>query len=212
MADSTRTCAADPAVLSRRDAIVAALALAAGALVATRPDPARAATWDNMIVGSINIASSPTYAWRTATGHLEPVITQAALNFDNGLGVHHAVDGEVFAIAGTAAVGVRGTAASIGQFGVVAEHKAPAGTALRVNGIASFSRSGRSTISAGKSVKTVSGLSNITANSKILVTLQGNAGTGRYVRYAQRLSDTSFKVVLNGTATYKVAFAWMIVD
>jgi len=212
MADSRESDTAGQAVLTRRDAIVAALALAAGTLVATKPEPAAANTDDTMILGRINITAGTTYNWRTATGVLAPVYTQASLNWDSGTGTHHALDGEVFAVAGAAGAGVRGTAATAGQFGVIAEHKAAGGTALRVNGNASFSRSGKASISKGKSYRTVTGLSGITPSSMILVTLQGNAGTGRYVRYAQRISDSAFRVVLNTSAAYKVSFAWMIID
>ena len=212
VAESTRPGCAEMGLVSRRDAIMGALALAAGTLMATRPEEAKAANGDSVVAGSITIGASPTYVWRTATGYLGPVYSQAALNWDNGAGAHHAVDGEVYALAGAAGAGIRGTAASVGQFGVLAEHKAAAGTALRVNGVASFSRSGRKTILKGRSGATVTGLTNIGTGSLILVTLQGSAGTGNYVRYAQRVSDTSFKVALTKPASSTVSFAWLILN
>ena len=187
-----------------------ALVLAAGTLFATSPDTVTAATGQNVTVGGICIGASPTYFWRTADGYVNPVYSQAAMNWDNGAGAHHAIDGEVYALGGAAGAGIRGTAATVGQFGVLAEHKASAGTALRVNGVASFSRSGRKTILKGRSGATVTGLSHVGTDALILATLQGSAGAGNYVRYAQRVSDTSFKVALAKAASSTVSFAWLI--
>jgi hypothetical protein len=100
----------------------------------------------------------------------------------------------------------------VGQYGVLAENTASGGTALKVNGQAFFSRAGRSTIAKGKSTVTVAGLTNIGTSAAILVTLQGSAGSGVYLRYAKRLNSQQFQVVLNKAATSTVPFAWMIVN
>jgi hypothetical protein len=198
--------------LTRRDAIVGGLALAAGALFGTRPDPASAANGTTVTVGGLNIGTVGTIFWRTDTGAIGPVYSQAMLAGPNFGGSHRGLEGEVYAPAGNAAVGVRGSGAAAGQFGVLAENAAAGGTALRVNGVASFSRSGRSTISKGKSSMTVAGLTGITTNSMILVTLQGSAGSGVYLRYATRLDAMSFRVVLSKAATSAVSFAWLVLD
>jgi hypothetical protein len=86
------------------------------------------------------------------------------------------------------------------------------GTALQVQGVATFSRSGSGSIAKGHSTTTVAGLTNIGTNALILVTLQGSPGSGVYLKYAKRLASTKFQVVLNKAATAKVYFAWMILN
>ena len=200
-------------VLSRRDAIVGALALAAGALIASKPEVAAANSGDAIVAGTINLSAGTTYLWRTSNGFLNPVYSEVELGgATDNVGAHRAVSGHVNALAGTAATGVRGSADAAGQFGVIGENTAPGGTALRVNGRASFSRSGRHSIPKGQSAHTVTGVADIATNSMILVTLQGSGGTGVYLKYAARVSATSFKVVLSKACTSAVTFAWMILD
>jgi len=208
--------AAAPAVMSRREAIVGALALAAGSLMAMRPEAAIAATGDPVSVGEIALGASATYVWRTATGLIgpgSPVLTQAAFNAEDfSTHAHRGIEGLAFAASGAAAAGVRGAAESSGQYGVLAENPAAGATALRVNGAASFSRSGRATISKGHSTRTVTVPSGLKSSAMILVTLQGSAGTGNHVRYAKRISSTSFKIYLTKASAYTVSCAWMIID
>ena len=95
---------------------------------------------------------------------------------------------------------------------MLARHLAADGTALRVEGRATFSRSGRASVSKRHSTRTVTVASGgIASDALILVTLQASAGGGVYVRYARRTSATTFQVVLNKAATTSTAtFAWII--
>jgi hypothetical protein len=68
VAGSTKTQAAVPAVMSRRDAIVGALALAAGTLIARRPDVAAAADGQYVLVGGSYSAANETFIMRTFDG------------------------------------------------------------------------------------------------------------------------------------------------
>lgn len=111
--------------------------------------------------------------------------------------------------------GVVGAGPEIGVFGrspaVGVRGESPSGVALDVRGKAAFSRSGRGLIRAGRSYATVS-CAGLAWNSMILVTLQGSAGSGRYVAYAARTSSSAFKVVLNAAATRGVYFAWFVIN
>jgi hypothetical protein len=210
MAASRNPETAGAAVISRRDAIIGALALAAGALVATKPKPAAAANGSAVTVGMIHAGTAPTVFWCTTTGNIGPTYSQAMIAGPNLSGQHRGLDGEVYALAGNAAVGVQGSASALGQYGIVANHSVAGGTALQVNGKAVFSRSGTATISKGSSYKTVTGLAGIGNGAFVLATLQGSPGTGVYLKYAKRMSPTSIKVVLNKAATSAVTFAWFI--
>lgn len=201
-----------PAVISRRDAIVGALALAAGTLIASKPDAAFAADGDTMRVGTDMVSTVATSITRRDPAILFGIndLSYAFLNHSFGdpqVGVY----GGVSDVAAVESVGVLGLASSTGQFAVQAEH-VNGGTALKVIGKAEFQRSGRSSVSKGKSTKTVTGLSGVATTSMILVTLQGSGGSGVYLKYAARVSSTSFKVVLSRACTSSVKFAWMIVD
>ena len=211
-----------PAVISRRDAIVGALALAAGALIASKPETARAADGDPMLVGRTIGCSGMTWVKRTPSGspegdtYCDGLITSAI-----GPG-YYGFFGQAGTLAGPGSGGVFGAAGAAGQYGMWAANNAPGGVGLRaastdgialqVLGAATFSRSGRGSIAKGSSTATVAGLTNVGTNALILVTLQGSAGTGVYLRYAKRLASTKFQVVLNKAATAKVYFAWMVLN
>ena len=215
MAASRGSDAAEPAVLSRRDAIIGALALAAGALVASKPGTARASTGDTVTAGHTTYASSGTDLFLSTNGL--PTggddWSYAMMNRNGLIGAPvQAFAGEPMPAAPAGSSGVWGNAISASHYGVVARHDSAAGVALKVEGKASFSRSGKATISKGHASKTVSGLNNITTGSIILVTLQGSAGSGNHVRWAKRLSATSFQVVLTKAASVNVTFGWLILN
>jgi hypothetical protein len=92
-----------------------------------------------------------------------------------------------------------------------AQHYQAAGTALKVIGRVSLSRSGKATITKGHSGCTVTVASGVDANSLIVATLQGSAGTGVYLLYAKRASATTFTIKLNKTATATVSVAWFLI-
>ena len=222
MARQNGSGAAAQAVISRRDAIIGALAIAAGTLMASKPEAALAAAGDPVLVGRTLGCSGMAWLQRTPSGatgadtYCDALMTSAI-----GPG-YYGFFGQADTLAGPGSGGVFGSAGGAGQFGMWAANNAPGGvglrasstdgTALQVQGAASFSRSGRGSIAKGQSSTTVTGLTNLGTNALILVTLQGSAGTGVVLRYAKRLASTKFQVVLNKAATSKVYFAWMVLN
>jgi hypothetical protein len=163
----------------------ALLAAAAGAAAATvvsaidHPEPARAGTDGDVVLGALNTATAPTEIEITANEsdvlvvrgtEASRVITGSNPDYGTGvLGISTdgiGVEGSsqrgsaVLGVSETgtgvtghvtlSGVGVHGHSFSDGGTGVLAS--AEAGTALRVSGRARFSRSGRVSIPAGKSV------------------------------------------------------------
>lgn len=109
--------------------------------------------------------------------------------------------------AGTAVYGVAGPKGC----GVRAEAPtADGGVALEVVGAAHFSRSGRGYVHTGKSSVNVTVPGGLATSALVLVTLQ-TAGSGVYLKYARRVSATTFTVKLNKSAPSKTYFAWLIV-
>ena len=211
----------EPAVLSRRDAIIGALALATGTLLATRPDTARAADGDVMHVGGTMSGTESTWLLRSPSGLWGGDFNSLArLNGADGT-TCYGVWGNTGTVAGAGSAGVWGRGTGDG-IGVVAENhevggiglkaSAPLGVALQVDGPVAFSRSGKGAILRGHATATVNVPSGVSTGALILVTLQGSAGTGRYVRYARRVSATSFRVYLSKSAAAKVYFAWFILN
>jgi hypothetical protein len=86
------------------------------------------------------------------------------------------------------------------------------GTALKVMGKTTFSRTGIAYISKGKSSVTIKVIGGVTAYTRYLVTLQGSPGAGVYVAYAKSAGTGSFTVTLNKKATRKAAVAWIALD
>jgi hypothetical protein len=112
--------------------------------------------------------------------------------------------------AGSAAIW--GESDDVASYGVHAHNTLNAGTALKVDGRTSLSRSGAATISKSTSSKTVTVASGVNSGSKFLVTLQGDPGSGVYLKYAKLASATTFKVVLSAKAKKAVRFAWIVTD
>jgi hypothetical protein len=208
MADS------DPKVISRRDAIVGALALAAGTLIASKPETVAAATGSPLTAGGLVASGAPTIVWLTTTGDIGGQFLSGATltSKTTPTAPTFGVVGETFSHAAAYSAGVRGYAYSDLHFGVVADHRLPTGVALDVLGRARFARSGHDTIAKGKSVKSVYVGSGINSSSLIHVTLNGNGGTGVTLKYAAMTNATTFKVCLTKACTSSVRFTWMITD
>ena len=106
--------------------------------------------------------------------------------------------------------GVEGSAGSAATAGVVA-FNGFGGTALDVNGIAVFRRSGLLTIAAGASSGTVFGVTLSTA-SLILATLQQDRA-GVWVRSAvPNIAGHTFTVHLSKAVTASITVAWFVVN
>jgi hypothetical protein len=204
----------ESAVMSRRHAIVGALALAAGTLIASTPDVALATNGEPITAGHSFFASAENAFRLTSDGTIAgDELSYAVINRGGTTGVAiRSFGGTVFSAAPVGSSGVLGEAWYAQHLGVMAVNHSPWGTALRVEGRASFQRSGKAAIGKKHSTAVVTVASGIDTNSLILVTLQGSGGSGVYLKYAKRMTATTFKVALNKKATSAVAFAWMIVD
>jgi hypothetical protein len=106
-----------------------------------------------------------------------------------------------------AAIGVRGH--SISGFGVVAA--SDGGTALKVEGKASFSTSGEGSIHSGKSSVTVAA-THVTSKSHITVTLMDNPGNDAVVAWVRRNPGVGFVVHLNRKVVSRTSFTYLIVE
>jgi hypothetical protein len=95
-----------------------------------------------------------------------------------------------------------------GSVGVYAKADLPS-NALYVNGKAHFSRSGRTTIGAGKSSIKIN-LTGTSSGSRVFAVLHSNRA-GRYVR-AVVPTTGSFTIYLNTTVTSATYVAWFVLD
>ena len=157
-------------------------------------------------------------------GTLDNIASNIALTGVYGYSDPSVVDGFVgagvwgdsadFGVIGTGAVGVfgdgfigvLGVAEDAAGVGIQAETNVAGGRSLRVVGRAEFTRSGRATISAGASKKTVS-LAGCTTSTLILAVLSANR-SGRYVR-AVVPGSGSFTIYLNSTVSSATGVTWI---
>ena len=102
--------------------------------------------------------------------------------------------------------GVIGAAANAAGVGVVATVDVAGARALRVEGRAEFTRSGRATIPAGQSKRTIA-LAGCTTSTLILANIAANR-TGRWVRAVVPASG-SFTIYLNTTVGSSTPVAWI---
>lgn len=117
---------------------------------------------------------------------------------DSASGIYGQNFGHGNGIAGRADHGVGVLAAS--------EHR----TALAVDGKASFSRSGLSIVSAGKTSKTVQNVT-LTSRSFILATVQDESDVG--VKAVVRdLINNSFTIVLTKPTTFNTPVGWFVIN
>jgi hypothetical protein len=114
-------------------------------------------------------------------------------------------------VRGDGTTGVSGTGTSPTGAGVLAGNTA-GGTALQVNGTASFTRSGTATVPAGHSSATATATA-LTPASLVLATIQGNVA-GVYVQGVTVItgSSGSFTIHLNKSAPVKTKVAWFILN
>jgi hypothetical protein len=200
--------------MSRRMLLAGGLAVAASAVAsAVAPEVAAANAGDIVHVGDVAYGYQTVFpATTTGTSGADPV-TYAILNYHSQLYQSQTVAGLygcVYPTAKAGSAGVLGVASPATSFAVQALHTSPAGTALKVEGRAAFSRSGVGTIAKKHSSLTVTVPTGVDTTSMILATLQGSGGSGVYLKYAKRMTATTFKVALNKKAKSAVTFAWMI--
>jgi hypothetical protein len=198
-------------VVSRRDAIVGALALAAGALVASKPDAAQAANYEQLTTWGYETALECDTLATGAGTHVSQAVFNRGANFLPDYAVQ-GVQGLVWPGAPADSSGVTGFAYIPGHVGVYAANNDPTGVGLKVYGKTSFMRSGTGTVAKNTASRTVTVTSGVNSGSKILATLQGNGGTGVYLKYAAMTSATTFKVYLTKACTKAVRFPWMVTD
>jgi hypothetical protein len=113
-------------------------------------------------------------------------------------------------LAGVGYVGVEGDASEdAGSIGVLAWAPTTAQTALKVSGKVSFSRSGRKSMSSGKSSLAIS-LAGVTSSSKVFAVL-ATSESGRWVRAVVPASG-KFTVYLNTTLSSSAVVSWFVLD
>ena len=111
-------------------------------------------------------------------------------------------------VMGDGAIGVIGRG-DTGGIGVEAFNFDPTAVGLKVVGKVQFSRSGRSTLGAGKSALKVT-LPGVSSSSRVFAVLHSNR-TGRYVR-AVVPTTGSFTIYLNTTVTSATYIAWFVIN
>ena len=125
--------------------------------------------------------------------------------------------GGAFGAYATGATGVFGygdtygvDAASIGGTALRALLPNGTGIAFDAQGPVKFSSSGRGAILKDTDSLTITNV-NVPLNARLLVTVNGDSGAGNGLRFARRLSNTSFQVKLHQPATKKVVFSYFII-
>lgn len=136
---------------------------------------------------------------------------------DGQVGVGVVGESDDWGVLGIGGVGVWGS----GPYGVVGESVSPTGAgvtaigqtasavALDVYGKVRFSRSGRSSVAAGKSTKIVT-LAGVSSSSRVFAVLHSNR-SGRYVRAVVPTAG-SFKIYLNSTVSSSTYVAWFVLN
>jgi len=177
-------------------------------------------------VYATSISGTGSYATSTSG---EGVVGQSGSNngvhgLTNGTttsGVWGENEGGGYGVSGsTHGTGTAGVWGSNSQSGMGVKGTSPTGTgvyasggsaALQVVGRAVFSRSGKATVSAGKSQVKVSSVA-LTSASFVLATIQGNVA-GTWVRgVSTSVGTSSFTIFLNKTVGAKTKVAWFVVN
>jgi hypothetical protein len=220
---------AGPKLMDRRGMLTAAAAAAAGVIgTMVMPRAAIAATGDAVTAG--NVATGTTTApglWGSSPDGVGVIGESAGYDGVQGhsTGVGYSGvwgrstasggagvtgDGPGYGVHGRSTAGLAVRGASTSGTGVSAE--STDGTALSVVGKATFSRSGKVSVARKKSSIVVSVPSGVSTTAMILVTLQGDPGSGVYVKFAKRWSATSIKIYFNKKSTRASSIVWMILD
>jgi hypothetical protein len=127
----------------------------------------------------------------------------------NGTGVRGR--GPLYGVYGQTENGQAGFFLASGPTGTAVHGSAPSGTALEVDGVAKFSRSGQAPLASGASQVTVSSVP-LSQTSLVLAILQSDL-TNTYVRAAvPNVSGTSFTIHLNRPAPGAGSLAWFVVN
>jgi hypothetical protein len=167
--------------------------------------------------------SSPTSWWVDPA--FDPVFTQFTGVFGGSPAGDHITtvgagvwgDSPDSGVYGSGSIGVEGFGGwgvagfandAVGSIGVYAQADLPS-RALYVDGKAHFSRSGRSTIGAGRSSIKIN-LNGTSSGSRVFAVLHSNRA-GRYVR-AVVPTTGSFTIYLNTTVTSATYVAWFVLD
>jgi hypothetical protein len=110
---------------------------------------------------------------------------------------------------GYGANGVVGEASSVSGAGVTAYGLGANDLALDVVGKVRFNRSGRTSVAAGQSTKTIK-LAGVSSSSRVFAVLHSNR-SGRYVRAVVPTAG-SFKIYLNATVSSSTYVAWFVLN
>jgi hypothetical protein len=157
-------------------------------------------------IDSTTLSHTGVYGFSPAGDHVTSIGTGVWGDSDD-IGVYGS---GTWGVNGYGAVGVEGDANSQpGSVGVWAYAPTTAQYALVVQGKASFSRSGRVSMSSGKSSKAVT-LAGTTATSKVFAVL-ATSESGRYVRAVVPASG-KFTIYLNTTLTSSAVVSWFVLD
>jgi hypothetical protein len=210
-------------VLDRRSMLGAAAVMTAGVVASlSAPSAAMAHTTDILRVGVQNSPDTTVPAvWVSASGN-DCIRAESTASGYSGLwginnsGIGVTGDGSIRGLHGRSVLGdgVKGETGALNKSGVYAVlARSAASTALRVEGSASFTRSGIATIPKNKaSISILVPGVPLTGTSKFVVTLQKPAGSGVYVQYAIKSGASTFKVYLNKKSSKSSAVAWMVLD
>jgi hypothetical protein len=204
-------------------ATVALVALLAGVVIGSGPS-ASATHIGFLDLGHDNFVGGPTALFNTATsGDGTGLVVAASIDSDGngvsgqtGSGIASGVYGENtstgYGVAGRAINGTGVLADSF--FGVALRAVSSSGTALRVEGVATFTRSGLAIAGAGQVSKGVTGVS-VTASSLVLATVQGTGVDGMYIKSVQAIPAQSKLIIYFNQAvpagkTLKIA--WFVLN
>jgi hypothetical protein len=128
---------------------------------------------------------------------------------NGGIGVIGADAGSGRGVSGSSESGVAVVGETTSGIGVYAA-SAGGGTALVVEGVAVFSRSGSAKVKSGAASVTVTGVS-LTSTSIVLATPQGNQSGVSVKGVIKNVSDSKFTIYLTADATAALEIGWFVI-